>query len=61
MAAARVVRLVKTMTPGSARVAEVYRRWIDFSRFSEFIEPIQQVRPLGDGRYHWIGRLLGTQ
>jgi uncharacterized protein YndB with AHSA1/START domain len=44
-----------------APVAEVYRRWIDFSRFPEFMEPIQEVRPVGGGRYHWIGRHLDTQ
>lgn len=44
-----------------APVAEVYRRWSDFSRFPEFMEPIQEVRPVGGGRYHWIGRHLDTQ
>ena len=56
-AALAVEERVKVPAP----VAEVYRRWTDFARFPEFMEPIQQVRPLGGGRYHWSGRLLGTQ
>lgn len=42
-------------------VAEVYRRWTDFARYPEFMEYIQEVRPVGGGRYHWQGRLLGIK
>jgi uncharacterized membrane protein len=44
-----------------APVSEVYRRWTDLSRFPEFMENIQEVRPLGGGRYHWVGRILGAK
>lgn len=44
-----------------APVSEVYRRWTDFSRFPEFMESIQEIRPLGGGRYHWVARVLGTK
>src|ERR1051326_6993509 len=44
-----------------APVAEVYQRWTDFARYPEFMEYVQEVRPVGGGRYHWSGRLLGTK
>jgi uncharacterized protein YndB with AHSA1/START domain len=44
-----------------APVSEVYRRWTDFARFPEFMESVQQVRPLGGGRYHWVARVLGAK
>ncbi len=44
-----------------APVSEVYRRWTDFSRFPEFMDNVQEVRPLGGGRYHWVARVLGTK
>jgi uncharacterized membrane protein len=56
-AALAVEERVKVPAP----VAEVYRRWTDFSRYPEFMEYIQEVRPVGGGRYHWSGRLLGTK
>ncbi|HLY66868.1 MAG TPA: SRPBCC family protein [Chloroflexota bacterium] len=54
-AALAVEERVKVPAP----VAEVYQRWTDFSRYPEFVEHIQEVRPVGGGRYHWSGRLLG--
>ncbi|HEU5369573.1 MAG TPA: SRPBCC family protein [Ktedonobacterales bacterium] len=42
-----------------APVSEVYRRWSDFGRFPEFMDSVQEVRPLGGGRYHWVARILG--
>ncbi len=44
-----------------APVSEVYRRWTDFSRFPEFMDSVQEVRPLGGGRYHWVARMLGAK
>ncbi len=44
-----------------APVAEVYRRWTDFSRFPEFMNNVEAVRPLGGGRHHWVARILGTK
>src|SRR5579859_417897 len=44
-----------------APVAEVYRRWTDFTRFPEFMENVQEVRSLGGGRYHWVARILGSK
>jgi uncharacterized membrane protein len=42
-----------------APISEVYRRWSDFGRFPEFMDSVQEVRPLGGGRYHWVARMLG--
>lgn len=56
-AALAVEERVKVPAP----IAEVYRRWTDFARFPEFMEPIQEVRPVGGGRYHWMGRHLDTR
>ncbi len=44
-----------------APVSEVYRRWTDFTRFPEFMDNIQEVRPLGGGRHHWVARVLGAK
>lgn len=44
-----------------APVAEIYRRWTDFSRFPEFMQNVKEVRPLGGGRYHWVANILGTK
>jgi uncharacterized membrane protein/predicted membrane protein len=52
---------VSESTEVAAPVSEVYRRWTDFSRFPEFMESVQEVRPLGGGRYHWVARLLGAK
>ncbi|HEY7350810.1 MAG TPA: SRPBCC family protein [Ktedonobacterales bacterium] len=44
-----------------APASEVYRRWTDFVRFPEFMDNVQEVRPLGGGRYHWVARILGAK
>jgi uncharacterized membrane protein len=44
-----------------APVSEVYRRWTDFTHFPEFMSHVQEVRPLGGDRYHWVARIFGTK
>jgi uncharacterized protein YndB with AHSA1/START domain len=44
-----------------APINEVYRRWTDFPRFSEFMSNVEQVTPRGDNRYHWLARIFGVK
>ncbi|HEV2404824.1 MAG TPA: SRPBCC family protein, partial [Ktedonobacterales bacterium] len=44
-----------------APIGEVYRRWTDFQRFPTFMENVEEVRPLGNDRYHWIARIFGVK
>ena len=60
-AAPRAALAVEERVDVPAPITEVYRRWTDFARYPEFMEHIQEVRPVGNGRYHWSGRLLGTK
>jgi uncharacterized membrane protein len=45
----------------AAPISEVYRRWTEFPRFPEFMSNVQQVRPIGDDRYHWAARIFGMK
>jgi uncharacterized membrane protein len=40
---------------------EVYRRFSDFTRFPEFMSNVEQVRSIGDNRYHWVARIFGMR
>jgi uncharacterized membrane protein len=42
-------------------INEVYQRWTDFPRFPDFMNQVQEVRPLGDDRYHWVARIFGNK
>lgn len=44
-----------------APIGEVYRRWIDFQRFPDFMSNVEEVRPLGGDRYHWVARIFGVK
>ncbi len=44
-----------------APIGEVYRRWTDLPHFPEFMSTVQEVRPIGGDRYHWIARMFGTK
>jgi uncharacterized membrane protein len=44
-----------------APMDEVYRRWADFTRFPEFMSNVEEVRHLGDNRYHWVARIVGVK
>lgn len=44
-----------------APISEVYRRWTDLPHFPEFMSTVQEVRPIGGDRYHWIARMFGTK
>ena len=44
-----------------APISEVYRRWTDFQRFPTFMSNVEEVRPLGGDRYHWVARIFGVK
>ncbi len=44
-----------------APISEVYHRWVDFTRFPEFMDNVEDVRPIGGNRYHWVARMFGTK
>jgi len=44
-----------------APVSDVYRRWNDFPSFPSFMSNVQEVKPLGGNRYHWIARIFGIK
>jgi len=48
-------------TEVQAPISEVYRRWTDFSHFPEFMSNVQEVRPIGGDRYHWMARIFGIK
>jgi len=44
-----------------APVQEVYRRFSDLTRFPDFMRNVNEVRPVGENRYHWVARLFGIK
>lgn len=42
-------------------VSDVYSRWNNFSQFPQFMENVEEVRPLGGNRSHWVARILGAK
>jgi uncharacterized membrane protein len=44
-----------------APIGEVYRRWIDFTRFPDFMRNVERVQPLGGNHYHWVARIFGIK
>lgn len=44
-----------------APIEEVYRRWSDFTHFPDFMSNVEEVRPLGGDRYHWVARIFGIK
>lgn len=44
-----------------APIDEVYNRWNDFPHFPQFMDNIEEVRPLGNNRYHWVARIFGVK
>jgi uncharacterized membrane protein len=44
-----------------APVQEVYRRFSDFTRFPDFMSNVNEVRPTGENRYHWVARIFGIK
>lgn len=48
----RVERSVVVMRP----IDEVYRWWRRFENLPRFMRHLEEVRPLGDGRYRWVAR-----
>lgn len=45
--------------PASAE--RVYDVWHNFTRFPEFMSNVEEVRPVGDNRYHWVARIFGMK
>jgi uncharacterized membrane protein len=48
-------RVLRSITIGCAR-AEAYALWRDFTRFPQFMEGIESVEELGNGRSQWRAR-----
>jgi len=48
----RVIEIQKSINI-NAPVEEVFRLWTDFENLPRFMEHVQEVRRLGDGRLHW--------
>jgi uncharacterized membrane protein len=48
-------RVLRSITIGCPRT-EVYALWRDFTRFPQFMEGIESVKDLGDGRSRWRAR-----
>jgi uncharacterized membrane protein len=48
-------RVLRSITIGCAR-AEAYALWRDFTRFPQFMEGIESVEELGNGRSRWRAR-----
>jgi len=44
-----------------APISDVYRRWNDFPSFPSFMSNVQEVKPLGGNRYHWVARIFGIK
>src|SRR6185437_17050055 len=42
-------------------VHRAYEVWRDFTRFPEFMSNVEEVRPIGGNRYHWVARIFGIQ
>lgn len=49
----RAVDIQKTINV-NAPVEEVFRYWDNFENFPRFMSHINEVKPLGDGRSHWV-------
>ncbi|HET9980817.1 MAG TPA: SRPBCC family protein [Ktedonobacterales bacterium] len=41
-------------------VHRAYEVWRDFTRFPEFMSNVEEVRPIGGNRYHWVARIFGV-
>jgi uncharacterized membrane protein len=48
-------------TEVKAPIADVYRRWTDFTHFPAFMSNVREVRSLGSDRYHWSARIFGVK
>ncbi|MDB6022365.1 MAG: cyclase/dehydrase, partial [Pedosphaera sp.] len=44
-----------------APIKEVYNQWTEFERFPEFMEGVEEVRQLDDGRLHWVAEIGGKK
>jgi uncharacterized membrane protein len=49
----RAVDFHKTITV-RAPIDDVFEFWMSFENFPRFMSHLRDVRPLGDGRYHWV-------
>lgn len=51
----RKLRLEETITINRPR-GEVYAFWRDFENLPKFMKHLENVRPRGEGSYHWVAR-----
>lgn len=53
--------LIEEQTTVRAPIHRVYEVWRDFTRFPEFMSNVEEVRPVGGSRYHWVARIFGVK
>jgi uncharacterized membrane protein len=58
--ARRAIKIERSVMIDRASDA-LYAIWRDLERLPEYVEHLASVRPLGDGRAHWIARLPGDE
>lgn len=49
----RAIEFQKTVHV-QAPIDEVFGFWSDYSKFPRFMTHLKEVRPLGDGKWHWV-------
>lgn len=59
VAANRLVFEESTEIPSP--ITDVFRWWTEFTRFPQFMSNVQEVRPIGPDRYHFIARIFGIK
>lgn len=44
-----------------APIHRAYEVWSNFTQFPEFMSNVEEVRPVGENRYHWVARIFGVR
>ncbi len=42
-------------------IHRAYDVWRDFAQFPQFMSNVEEVRPVGGNRYHWVARIFGVK
>ena len=42
-------------------IHRAYDVWQDFTRYPQFMSNVEEVRPVGGNRYHWVARIFGVK
>jgi uncharacterized membrane protein len=42
-------------------IHQAYEVWRDVTRFPQFMSNVEEVRPIGGNRYHWVARIFGIK